>query len=482
MSEEENPVAPAWLNNGDNAWQMTAATLVALQSVPGLLALYAGIVKTKWAINTAFMVFYAFAAVLVVWVTWGFNMAFGPEMIPGLVGRPQPVLGQNDLLRQAQLPSADLFMAFPLSTLCYFQFVFAAITVILMAGAFLARMNFRAWMIFVPLWITFSYCPVAYSLWGGGFFFQRGVLDYSGGFVIHVSSGTAGFVGAAWIGQRLKRDREYFPPNNILLTMVGAGILWMGWNGFNGGGPYTASPNAGAAVLNTNICTAVSLLTWTSLDLIFFGKPSIIGSVQGMITGLVGITPGAGVIPGWAAIITGLVVGSVPWVTMNIIGKRVKIFHRVDDVLGTIHTHAISGIIGGFAVGIFATEQGTASFASLSTGGAIAGRGRQVWLQIVAPLFVVDWNIVFTSLIMAFIKYVCRVPLRMSEEELIIGDDAIHGEAAYCFIDDEEASRNGGVLEGQAAASTTPSDEEAGITNSIPMSKVEHSSGEKKVT
>ncbi len=131
-------------------------------------------------------------------------------------------------------------------------------------------------------------------MWGGGWGFQRGIIDYSGGYVIHVSSGTAGFVAAWWVGPRLRHDRENFKPNNVLLSLVGAGILWLGWDGFNGGDPYAASPDAGAAVLNTNLATAVSLLTWTSLDIIFFKKPSVIGAVQGMITGLVAITPAAG--------------------------------------------------------------------------------------------------------------------------------------------------------------------------------------------
>lgn len=186
--------------------------------------------------------------------------------------------------------------------MAYFQFVFAAITVVLIAGAYLGRMNFYAWIVFVPLWLTFSYAVGAYSLWAGGFLFNMGVIDYSGGYVIHLSSGTAGFAGAYWIGPRLKHDRENFQPNNILLMMVGAGILWIGWNGFNGGDPYSASPDAGAAVLNTNLTTAVSMLTWTFWDVIFYKKPSIIGAVNGMITGLVAITPAAGVIAGVSTI------------------------------------------------------------------------------------------------------------------------------------------------------------------------------------
>lgn len=180
----------------------------------------------------------------------------------------------------------------------YFQFVFAAITLVLIAGSYLGRMNFFAWMLFVPLWLTFSYVVGAFSLWGGGFLFQMGVIDYSGGYVIHLSAGTAGFVGAWWIGPRTQEDLEDNQPNNILMMMVGAGILWIGWNGFNGGDPYAASPDAGVAVLNTNICTAVSSLVWVGMDLAYFRKPSVIGAIQGMITGLVAITPAAGVVAG----------------------------------------------------------------------------------------------------------------------------------------------------------------------------------------
>lgn len=189
--------------------------------------------------------------------------------------------------------------------------------------------------------------------------------------------------------------------------------------------------------MNTNLTTAVSLLTWTAMDIIFYKKPSIIGAINGMITGLVAITPAAGVIAGWGAIIFGLVSGSVPWISMNIAGKKLKLFtHHVDDTLGITHTHMVAGFLGGFMAGLFATPEGSAAFGLVNYGGAITGNGKQVWLQIVGALFVIGWNLVWTSLIMLFIKYVLRIPLRMTEEELLIGDDAIHGEEAYCFLDD----------------------------------------------
>jgi len=434
-----NAITPDWLDTGSNAWQLTAASLVGLQSVPGLMVLYAGIMPRKWAVNSAFMVFYGFAATLLAWVVWGYNMAFGREWIP-ILGVPGPILSIDTLLGQASLPATNPTSnpGFPLATMAYFQFVFAAITIVLIAGAYLGRMNFLAWMIFVPLWITCCYTVGAFSLWAGGFLYKWGVLDYSGGYVIHVSAGTAGFVGAYIIGPRLEQERQDKRPNNTLMVLTGAGILWIGWNGFNGGDPYVASPDAGAAVLNTNICTATSLLVWTLMDVIFFKKPSIIGAVQGMITGLVAITPAAGFVAGWGAIIIGVVSGSVPWITMNTFGKS-KLMYHVDDTLGLFHTHLVPGFLGGVLTGIFATVDGVNSFALPNPGGAIAGNGKQVGIQIVGALFVIGWDSVWTAIILLFIKYCLRVPLRMSEEDLLIGDDAVHGEAAYVFGSEEEA-------------------------------------------
>ena len=265
-----------------------------------------------------------------------------------------------------------------------------------------------------------------------------GVIDYSGGYVIHVSSGTAGFVGAAWIGPRLLKDREDFQPNNVLMVLVGAGILWIGWNGFNGGDPYAASSDAGVAVLNTNVCTAVSLLTWTLLDLLYYKKSAVIGAVQGLITGLVAITPGAGVIDCWAAICMGILSGSIPWFSMNIINKRVPFMRKVDDTLGVFHTHLVAGFVGGMFTGVFATPDGCAAYGLTNPGGAIAGNWRQLWLQLVGALFIIGLNILMTSIILGLLQFV--IPLRMSEAALLIGDDAIHGEEAYAIFHDGQRS------------------------------------------
>lgn len=244
------------------------------------------------------------------------------------------------------------------------------------------------------------------------------------------------------------------------MTLAGAGILWIGWNGFNGGDPYAASPDAGVAVLNTNICTAFSLLTWTLCDILYYKKPSVIGAVQGMITGLVGITPAAGFAAGWGAIIIGFATGTIPWMSMNLLGKKVKFMRSVDDTLGVIHTHMVAGFIGGFFTGLFSTAKGVAAFGDTNNGGAIDGNGRQVWLQIIGALFIIGWNIVWTSLIMIFIKYVCRIPLRMTEEQLLAGDDGVHGEAAYSFNCEGHQS----LLNGDRIRNQTHGDGETGFT------------------
>ena len=464
---------PDWLDKGDNAWQMTAATLVGLQSVPGLTILYAGIVKSKWAINSAFMAFYAFAAVLICWVIWGYKVAFGYHMLP-FAGIPGPSLSMEYELTQALLPTSGASAHFPMSVMVYFQFVFAAITLIITAGAFLGRMNFLAWVVYVPLWLTFSYCVVAYSIWGGGFLAVLGVIDYSGGYVIHLASGTAGFVGAWWIGPRLDADRQDNRPNNIGSVLIGAGILWLGWNGFNGGDPYTASVDAGVAVLNTNICAAASMLSWMLCDVLYYRKPSVIGAVNGMICGLVAITPAAGVVAGWSAIAMGFGSGTVPWLSMNIFGKKVAFMRSVDDVLGVFHTHCIAGIVGGCATGIFATVSGSAAFALTNPGGAIAGNGVQVGYQIAGAMFVIGWNVVWTSLIMCFIKYVLRIPLRMSEEQLLVGDYSMHGEEAYCLGEGTNTDVAGPVMGKEIHGAAMGEDQRGVIMGKSPEIEERH--------
>jgi Amt family ammonium transporter len=422
---------------------MAAATFVGLQSVPGLTILYGGIVKRKWAVNSAFMAVYAFAAVMVVWVLWAYNMAFGPQLFP-FWGTPQPALSAGFLTGQATIPAAASGMpplAFPMATMMFFQFVFAAITVIILGGSLIGRMSFRAWIIFVPLWMTFVYTVGAFSLWGGGWLAQLGALDFSGGYVIHLAAGVSGFVAAAVIGPRIPQDRDHFPPNSLLMALAGAGILWLGWNGFNGGDPYFANGDASAALLNTNLTTAVALLVWTIMDAMAYGKPSVVGAINGMIAGLVGITPAAGYVNGWGAIIIGICAGIIPWFSMNKLQKA-ALFAKVDDTLSVLSTHGVAGLMGGLLTGILANPDmleyiGTEKDApGVSGTGWLYGNFHQFMLQIYAAAFIIVVNIVATYVILKVISIF--VALRMDEATLRVGDDAVHGETAYNFGDGEE--------------------------------------------
>src|SRR6476659_3111293 len=352
-----------WLSEGANSWQLTAATLVGLMSIPGLVVLYGGVMQKRWSVNSMMMAFVAFAIVLVLWVLVGFKMAFGDPIhifghttgfLGNMWGKPASILNSHSLLEQARigdLPEEEFL--FPMSTLAYFQIVFAAITPLLMLGSVLGRINFKAWIPFVALWTVLVYTINAFLIWGGGFFAQHGAVDFSGGYVIHLAAGVSGFVAAWVIGPRLQRDREVDAPNNLAMVAVGAGLLWLGWNGFNGGDWYSAGAIASAAVLNTNLCTAVAFLVWVAWDYMTGRKPSLIGSVNGMIVGLVAITPSAGFVNGYGAIMIGVIASSIVYVAYNYL-SRLRPFRNVDDTLGVVYTHGFAGFAGGLLVGIFA--------------------------------------------------------------------------------------------------------------------------------
>jgi ammonium transporter, Amt family len=431
--------SPEWLNSGNNAWQLAAATFVGLQSIPGLVVLYAGIVKKKWAINSAFMAMYAFAAVLLVWLLWAYSMSFGEQLLPFL-GKPKSAAPALFELAPAMIPEAASGMpelTFPMATMVYFQFVFAAITVIILAGSVLGRMSFKAWVLFVPAWMTCVYTIGAFSLWGGGWLAAAGAVDFSGGYVIHLAAGTSGFVAAFVIGPRLQVDRDHCPPNNLLAALTGAGILWIGWNGFNGGDPYFANADAAAAVLNTNVATATALLVWTIMDTMRYGKPSVVGAINGMIAGLVAITPAAGYVDGYGAIVLGVAAGIIPWASMNILQKTAFMM-KIDDTLSVFSTHGVAGLTGGLLTGILANPDmllyiGTDKDApGVSTTGWLYGGGlKQLLLQAEAALFIIVVNAVLTYIILMIISRI--VSLRMDEKTLAIGDEAVHGEEAYAM-------------------------------------------------
>jgi Amt family ammonium transporter len=293
-------------------------------------------------------------------------------------------------------------------------------------------MNIKAWMIFVPVWSTIVYSIGAYWIWGGGWLSQLGAVDYSGGYVIHLAAGISGFVAAAMVGPRLLADRKDFEPNNLIVALAGAGILWLGWNGFNGGDPYFSNADAAAAVLNTNIATATALLCWLILDMFATGHANAVSMINGMITGLVAITPCAGFVDGYGAIGTGIIGSVVPWFTLNKIGNM-PFMQKVDDSFSVLHTHGIAGFMGGMSVGLFANpamvEYYTTSKAKdasdVSVSGLFYGNPKQLWIQFIAALCIIVWNAVATAIILKVISFI--VPLRASDGDVEAGDLAIHG-------------------------------------------------------
>ena len=432
---------PQWLNPGDNAWQLTAATLVGLMSVPGLVVLYGGVMQKRWSVNSMMLAFSAFAGVLIVWVLYAFDMGFGHpwhglssgnNFFANFIGQPGAVLNHVKEQGQADIPLLDCCgppFHFPQSSLVYFQFVFAAITPLLMLGSVLGRINFKAWLLFVPVWISCVYVVNAFLIWGGGWWAQHGAVDYSGGYVIHLTAGVAGFVAAAVIGPRLARDREIDAPNNLLMVATGAGLLWLGWNGFNGGDPYYAGASASAAVLNTNLCTAVAFLVWVAWDYLTGRKPSLIGSVNGMIVGLVAITPAAGFVNGYGAILIGVIASSLVYVAYNYL-SRMRPFRNVDDTLGVIYTHGFAGLIGGLLVGLFADSNMIVYLGLGNTSSFAASGGLHLlkW-QAITALWVILFTAAATFILLKLIGLV--IPLRMSDADMEAGDLAVHGHEVY---------------------------------------------------
>ena len=378
--------------------------------------------QKKWAMNTVIMVFATFCLTLITWVLWAFKMGFGTPLISTFVGDPRTVLGQMAEQGQANIPLLNGLMPsfrFPESSLMYFQFVFAAITPILFIGSVIGRISFKVWLIFVPLWITFAYAVNAFLLWGGGYWAGKGALDFSGGYVIHLAAGVSGFVAAAVIGPRLKRDRERAIPNNLLFVAVGAGILWLGWNGFNGGDPYFAGADAAAAVVNTNLATAVAMMTWIVMDMaVELGEEAHLPRRRQRHD----LRPGRHHAGGRlrerlsAPIVIGVVCSAIVWVAWYYLPKYVWPFNKVDDALGVVYTHGIAGLFGGLLVGLLADPKmieylGVGKTSSVSGAGLFYGHPKQLAIQAGAALTIIIWDAFVTFVILRGIRLFMKLRL-----------------------------------------------------------------------
>ncbi|MEE8727583.1 MAG: ammonium transporter AmtB [Rahnella inusitata] len=404
--------APAAANGADNAFMMICTALVLFMTVPGVALFYGGLLRSKNVLSMLTQVIVTFALVCVLWILYGYSLAFseGNAFFGGF---------GNVMMKGIGLDSVT--GTFSQMIHVAFQCSFACITVALIVGGIAERVRFSAVLIFTVIWLTFSYIPMAHMVWAGGFLAADGALDFAGGTVVHINAAIAGLVGAYLLGKRAGFGKEAFKPHNLPMVFTGAAILYVGWFGFNAGSASAASPIAALAFLNTVIATAGAILSWTLVEWLVRGKPSLLGASSGAIAGLVAITPACGTVGVGGALIIGLVGGVTGlWGVVTL-----KKWLRVDDTCDVFGVHGVCGIVGCLLTGVFTSSSlGGVGYAEGVT------MGHQVWVQFFSVCVTLVW-----SGVVAFIGYKVAdmlVGLRVPEEQEREGLDVnSHGENAY---------------------------------------------------
>lgn len=408
-------------DRGDTAWMLTATALVLLMTIPGLALFYGGMVRRKNVLGTMMHSLSAAAVVTVVWVLIGYSLAFGnggSEALAPYIGGLDRVLMNNVGVDQLWTDAAGTAYTIPESLFMVFQMTFAIITVAIMSGAFAERMKYSAFLLFVALWVVAVYAPIAHWVWHAkGWLFGAGALDFAGGTVVHINSGIAGLVAAYMLGRRMGWGREPMAPHNLTLTLVGAGMLWVGWFGFNAGSWLGADGRSAMAMLVTQAAAAAGALGWLLVERISRGRASLLGGASGAIAGLVVITPAAGMVTAGSAILMGLIGGVVCfWGTTGL--KRLL---KADDSLDAFGLHGVGGIVGAMLTGVFATE--------FITGGVpvVMPLGKQLWVQFEGVLATLVYSGIVTFVLLKIVDVV--IGLRVSEEAEYEGLDlSQHGE------------------------------------------------------
>jgi len=396
------------IDSGDTAWIMVSTALVLLMT-PGLALFYAGMARRKNVLGTIMHSFFILCLISVQWVVLGYSLSFGND-VGGITG----ALNYFGLINVGVEPNGTI----PHVVFMMFQGMFAIITVALITGAFAERMKFSAMIIFSLLWATLIYDPLCHWVWGGGWLGELGVLDFAGGVVVHISAGISALVCAIVIGKRRGFPKVHMPPHNLTLTVLGMGLLWFGWFGFNGGSALAANGTAGMAIVTTNTAAAVGTLTWVFIEWWRSGKPTVLGAVSGAVAGLGAITPAAGFVGPSSAIIIGFVSGVLCYVAVVKLKQR----FAYDDTLDVFGIHGISGIWGTISVGIFA---------SIGAKGILFGDASQLYKQIIGVLVTVVFCGVGTYILLK-ITGVIVGGLRVSAEDEAIGLDlSQHGESGY---------------------------------------------------
>ena len=401
------------MNNADIAWMLVSTALVLLMT-PALAFFYGGLVRSKNALNTMMMSFVALGPVAVVWALLGYSLAFAPGN-PAIGSLAFAGLRGVGLEAQGAIPHL-LFMCF--------QGTFAIITPALISGAVVERMRFNAYLAFITLWVIFVYAPVAHWVWGGGFLASMGALDFAGGAVVHVNAASAALVAALVVGPRKDYGRHAILPHNVPFAMLGAGLLWFGWFGFNAGSALSAGPTAALAFANTLLAPAATLATWTLIDLLRGGRVTAVGAATAIVVGLVVVTPAAGYISPISAIAMGIL-GAFPSYFALIFRAKTKL----DDSLDVVAAHGLGGATGAILTGVFAE-------AAWSGGpnGLLGGNPGQVLTQFASVLIVLAYSGVMTFILLKVLSLV--MPLRLGDRHEGLGLDVTdHGEEAYTHGD-----------------------------------------------
>ena len=407
-------VASEGLNSGDTAWMIVSTALVMMMTPAGLALFYGGMSRYKNLLNTFAMTFVAYCLASVIWMMWGYSLAFGPSKA-GLFGGLENIF-------LAGIAVESLSGSIPTYVFALFQMTFAGITVALVLGSAVDRMKFSSWIVFTILWVTFIYCPVAHWAWGGGWMGKMGALDFAGGTVVHINAGVAGLVLALVLGKRIGYGKEAMFPSSIAFTALGAALLWFGWFGFNAGSQLAADGVAGSAFLVTNTSAATGAMAWMFAEWIVDKKPTVLGLASGVVAGLVGITPAAGFVNLPSALIIGLVAGALGFFFVA------KVKHKLgyDDSLDAFGVHGMCGIWGALATGLFASPA-----VNEAGKGLFYGNPGQLWIQIVSILGTAVFSAIGT-LIVVYVTKLLTGGLRVTQENEIAGlDSSIHGERAF---------------------------------------------------
>jgi Amt family ammonium transporter len=409
--------APSKIDKGDTAWMLTSTALVLLMTIPGLALFYGGMVRQKNALGTLMHSFIIAALISVQWVLWGYSLAFGPDK-GGIVGGLEWIG-----LRGVGVEPFDTYSkTIPHQAFMLFQMMFAIITPALITGTFAERKKFSAFILFVLLWATFVYDPLAHWVWGdGGWLKAMGALDFAGGTVVHISSGVSALVCALMIGRRRGYGHQPMQPHNLPLTVIGASLLWVGWFGFNAGSALEANGLAASAFTVTNTAAAAAALGWMFTEWMARGKPTVLGAASGAVAGLVAITPASGYVGPMPSVIIGLVAGALCYTACNLKAKL-----GYDDSLDVVGVHGVGGTWGALATGLWASK----AINEGGNDGLFYGNPGQLWIQIVAVVATYVLAIVMTAVILKVVDAV--VGLRVTDEEEAIGLDlSQHSETAY---------------------------------------------------